>query len=115
MDMACKLKTHMILTHIKMNVRPEKRKELRQTIRSIVQEVRKENGCVDSTFYQNAENENDFFLIEEWETQQALDDHLQSAGFTVLMGARSLLSRPAEIKIHSVSHSSPMAPGSHKT
>jgi len=55
----------MILTFIKMNVRPEKRKELRQTIRSIVQEVRKENGCVDSTFYQNSENENDFFLLEE--------------------------------------------------
>ena len=55
----------MILTFIKMNVRPEKRKELRQTIRSIVQEVRKENGCVDSTFYQNSENENDFFLFEE--------------------------------------------------
>jgi quinol monooxygenase YgiN len=88
-----------------MNVRPEKRKELRQTIRSIVDEVRKENGCVDSTFYQNSENENDFFLVEEWETRQALNDHLRSARFTVLMGARSLLSRPQEIMIHSVSES----------
>jgi len=105
----------MILTFIKMNVRPEKRKELRQTIRSIVQEVRKENGCVDSTFYQNSENENDFFLFEEWENRQVLDDHLRSAGFTVLMGARSLLSRPPEIMIHSVSQSSGLEAGSHKT
>jgi len=95
----------MILTFIKMNVRPEKRKELRQTISSIVDKVRKENGCVDSTFYQNAENENDFLIVEEWETRQALDDHLWSARFTVLMGARSLLSRPQEIMIHSVSES----------
>jgi quinol monooxygenase YgiN len=105
----------MILTFIKMNVRPEKRKELRQTIRSIVQEVRKENGCVDSTFYQNSENENDFFLFEEWENRQVLDDHLRSARFTVLMGARSLLSRPPEIMIHSVSHSSGLEAASHKT
>ena len=105
----------MILTFIKMNVRPEKRKELRQTIRSIVQEVRKENGCVDSTFYQNSENENDFFLFEEWENRQVLDDHLRSDGFTVLMGARSLLSRPPEIMIHSVSHSSGLEAASHKT
>jgi quinol monooxygenase YgiN len=105
----------MILTFIKMNVRPEKRKELRQTIRSIVQEVRKENGCVDSTFYQNSENENDFFLFEEWENRQVLDDHLRSDGFTVLMGARSLLSRPPEIMIHSVSHSSGLDAASHKT
>jgi quinol monooxygenase YgiN len=104
----------MILTFIKMNVRPEKRKELRQTIRSIVQEVRKENGCVDSTFYQNSENENDFFLFEEWENRQVLDDHLRSARFTVLMGARSLLSRPPEIMIHSVSHSSGLEAASHK-
>jgi len=105
----------MILTFIKMNVRPEKRKELRQTIQSIVQEVRKENGCVDSTFYQNSENECDFFLFEEWENRQVLDDHLRSAGFTVLMGARSLLSRPPEIMIHSVSHSSGLDAASHKT
>jgi quinol monooxygenase YgiN len=105
----------MILIFIKMNVRPEKRKELRQTIRSIVQEVRKENGCVDSTFYQNSENENDFFLFEEWENRQVLDDHLRSARFTVLMGARSLLSRPPEIMIHSVSHSSGLEAASHKT
>jgi quinol monooxygenase YgiN len=105
----------MILIFIKMNVRPEKRKELRQTIRSIVQEVRKENGCVDSTFYQNSENENDFFLFEEWENRQVLDDHLRSARFTVLMGARSLLSRPPEIMIHSVSHSSGFEAASHKT
>jgi quinol monooxygenase YgiN len=105
----------MILTFIKMNVRPEKRKELRQTIRSIVQEVRKENGCVDSTFYQNSENECDFCLFEEWENRQVLDDHLRSARFTVLMGARSLLSRPPEIMIHSVSHSSGLEAASHKT
>ncbi len=105
----------MILTFIKMNVRPEKRKELRQTIRAIVQEVRKEKGCVDSTFYQNSENENDFFLFEEWENRQVLDDHLRSARFTVLIGARSLLSRPPEIMIHSVSHSSGLEAGSHKT
>ena len=96
----------MILAFIKMNARPEKRKEILQTIQSIVAQMRKENGCVDSNFYQNAENENNFVLIEEWETRNALDDHLRSDIFTVLMGARSLLSRPPEVTIHTVSQSS---------
>lgn len=96
----------MILAFIKMNVRPEKRKELWQTFQSIVAQMRKDNGCVDSNFYQNAENENDFFLVEEWEIRKTLDDHLQSDIFTVLMGAGSLLSRPPEITIHTVSNSS---------
>ena len=96
----------MILVFIKMNVRSEKHKELLQTFQSIVAQMRTENGCVDSNFYQNAENENEFFLVEEWKTRKALDDHLQSVRFTVLMGAGSLLSRPPEIMIHPVSHSS---------
>jgi quinol monooxygenase YgiN len=96
----------MFLAFVKMNARPEKRKEILQTIQSIVAQMRKENGCVDSNFYQNAENENNFVLIEEWETRNALDDHLRSVRFTVLMGARSLLSRPPEVTIHTVSQSS---------
>ena len=96
----------MILVFIKMNVRPEKHKELLQTFQSIVAQMRKENGCVDSNFYQNAENENDFFLVEAWENRKTLDDHMRSVRFTVLMGASSLLSRPPEIMIHTVSNSS---------
>jgi len=96
----------MFLAFIKMRVRPEKHKELLQTFQSIVAQMRKENGCVDSNFYQNAENENDFFLVEAWENRKTLDDHLRSVRFTVLMGARSLLSRPPEVTIHTVSNSS---------
>ena len=96
----------MILTFIKMDVKPEKQKELLQTFQSIVAQMRKENGCVDSKFYQNAEYENEIFLVEESQTRKALDDHLRSNRFTVLMGARSLLSRPPEIMIHTVSNSS---------
>jgi len=96
----------MIITFINMKVRPEKRKELWLTIESLVEQIRKEKGCVDSNFYQNAENENDLFWVAEWETRQALNDHLRSAGFRVLMGTRSLLSRRPEMIIHSVSRSS---------
>ena len=96
----------MLLALIKMNVRPEKRKELSQTLRALVAQLRTENGCVDSNFYQNAENENDFFWVEAWENRKTLDDHLRSVRFTVLMGARSLLNRPPEIMIHTVSNSS---------
>ncbi len=100
----------MFLASIKMKVRPDKRKELWQTFQSIVAQMRKENGCLDSNFYQNAENENDFFLVEAWENSKALDDHLQSVRFTVLMGAGSLLSRPPEIMIYTVSNSSEFEP-----
>jgi quinol monooxygenase YgiN len=100
----------MFLAFIKMNVRSDKRKEFSQTLHSIVAQMRQEKGCVESNFCQNAENENDVFLVEKWETQKTLDDHLRSHRFKVLMGAGSLLSRPLEIMTHTVSQSSELEP-----
>jgi len=86
-----------------MNARPEKRKELSQTLHSIVKQVRKESGCLHSGFYQNGENEEDFLVVEEWASREHSDEHLRSGIFTVLMGAGSLMQRPPEIVIHTVS------------
>jgi quinol monooxygenase YgiN len=67
--------------------------------------VRKESGCLHADFYQDVENEKDFLVVEEWATQKDWDDHLQSDIFTVLMGAGTLMRRPPEIVIHTVSRS----------
>ena len=90
---------------VKMKVRSEKRKELSQTLDSIVEHVRQESGCLHAGFYQDVENENDFLVAEEWESQKDSDDHLRSDLFTVLRGAGCLMSRPPEIMIHTVSQS----------
>jgi quinol monooxygenase YgiN len=86
-------------------VRPEKRKELSQTLHSIVEQTRKESGCLRLGFYENFENENDFLVFSEWKTQKDSDDHLRSDIFIVLRGAGCLMSRPPEIVIHAVDQS----------
>jgi quinol monooxygenase YgiN len=43
------------------------------------------------------ENDNGFSLVEMWNKREDLDDHFRSDQFTVLMGARILLSQPSEI------------------
>jgi quinol monooxygenase YgiN len=95
----------MIIIFVRLKARPEKRKELSQTLPSIVGQVRKESGCLHSGFYRNGENEEDFLVVEEWAAQKDWDDHLQSDIFTVLMGAGTLMHRPPEIVVHTVSHS----------
>jgi quinol monooxygenase YgiN len=96
----------MIIIFLRIKARPEKRKELSQTLLSIVEQVRKESGCLSAGIYQDADNEEDFLVLEEWETQKDSDDHLQSDIFTILLGAGSLMRRPPEIVIHTVSRSS---------
>ena len=52
----------MILLIIRMKVLPEKRKELSQTIASLIGSLslRTEKGCLRCDFYQSMEDENEF-------------------------------------------------------
>jgi quinol monooxygenase YgiN len=88
-----------------MKVRPEKRKELTQTFQSIVERVRKQSGCLQAGFYQDAENEDNFLVVEEWATHEDSENHVQSDIFAVLVGAGGLMHQPPDIVLHTVSRS----------
>ena len=98
----------MIEATIKMKVIHEKRAELLQTLRSMTEEIRNGEGCMNCNFYQDVDNENNFSIIEEWNTQEELDSHLKSDMFGALIGANSLLVEPAEINIRAISYTAGM-------
>ncbi len=89
----------MILVNIRMNVVPEKRKELLQAMTSLMASIRTERGCHRCDFYHSTDDEDELYLCEEWETQEGLAGHLQSEQFKVLLGAMSLLKKPHEMRI----------------
>jgi len=98
----------MILVLIRMKVLPEKRMELSQTIVSLIGSIRTEKGCKRCDFCQSIEDENELFLLEEWDTRENFEDHLKSRRFKVLRGAMSLLKEPYEMTFHTVSKSAEM-------
>ena len=77
----------MILVIIRMKVISEKRLELSQTIASLTGSIRTEKGCERCDFCQNIEDENELYLLEEWDTQENLIGHQQSERFRILRGA----------------------------
>jgi len=94
----------MILVITRMNVFSEKRLELSQTISSLSGSIRMEKGCQRCDFCQSIENENKFFLLEEWDTEEKLMVYLKSEHFRVLRGAMNLLQEPYERTFHTVFH-----------
>jgi quinol monooxygenase YgiN len=96
----------MVIVIIKMNARPEKGLEFKQTLLALIESTRKEKGCLSHNIFQDIENDNGFSLIQMWQTRGDLDDFLRSDLFTVLIGTRYLLSRPSEISVKEVTHSS---------
>jgi len=91
----------MIFSSIRMKVLPEKRKELSQTIASLVNSIRTQKGCRNCSFCYNLDDENELCLLGEWESQETLSGHLQSDVFKVFLGAASLLEGPHEMKLYS--------------
>ena len=78
--------------------------ELSQTIDSLISSIKTEKGCKGCDFCQSMEDENELFLLEEWETQENLRSHLKSGRFKVLRGAMTLLKEPCEMMFHTVFH-----------
>lgn len=95
----------MIIVRITMNVLPEKQKEVMQTLISMIETAAKEKGCLSYKGFRDIDGKTVFNLIEEWETREDLERHIRSERFSVLLGTKSLLAKPLEMKIHTVSRS----------
>jgi quinol monooxygenase YgiN len=98
----------MIIVRIIMNVLPEKQKEVMQTLLSMIEFPGKDSGYLSYGIFCDIEDKNVFNLISEWETREDLNDHIKSYRFSVLLGTKSLLCKPPQIEIHTVSRSEGM-------
>ena len=85
-----------------MKVLSEKRKELSQAIASLIGSIRMEKGCRRCNFFQSMEDENELYILEEWDTREKLNSHLKSDRFRVLRGAMNLLQERYEMMFHTV-------------
>ena len=97
-----RIHTAMVIVKIIMSAHPKKRKELLQTLLSLIEAVRQENGCRSYQVFQDIENDNVFCLIEEWDSLEAAKNHMKSAGFGVLLGTKILLNKDHDIQIHTL-------------
>jgi quinol monooxygenase YgiN len=91
-----------------INVLNEKQKEVMLTLLSMIEPTSKEKGCLSYHVLQDIEDKTVFNLIEEWETREDLNRHIQSERFSVLLGTKSLLCKPLKIQINTVSNSEGM-------
>ena len=95
---------NVIVNTTRIIVGPEHRKELFQTLHTLLGPIRREKGCLAYRFYLEDGNENCTVLIGEWETQEDWDNHLRSDDFAVLLGAITVLSNTSNIDFKILSY-----------
>ncbi len=65
----------------RVQARPNKVNELLSVLSSLVEPTRKEPGCLSYELLQNNEDPADFTLIEEWQSNTALESHFGTKHF----------------------------------
>ncbi len=88
----------MSTVNILLRVRPEKRDEFLQAIRSIQGSLKEEADLSRSSLYQDMNDSHVFHLNEEWAAQDSMERYIRSERFSVLMGALKALCSEAEVK-----------------
>jgi len=97
-----------ILVTLRMIVRPERRRDLLETLRGMLEPVRVERGCLSYRLYEDVEDRNTFVLVEEWKTQKDIESHILTDNQRRLLALMDLLSEQPELRFNTVSHTAGM-------
>lgn len=63
---------------------PEKVEELKAALRELIEPTRQEAGCIQYELLQNQSDPTDFNFVEEWNSNDAINAHLDSAHIEVI-------------------------------
>ena len=84
---------------------PNRRVEVLEILRSIQGPVATQRGCTACHIYEEDGPEAVIVLVERWDTEAALEAHLRSDHFRLLLGALELSASPPEVCFDHVSNS----------
>jgi len=88
-----------IVLSARVGAHPSARRELLQALLDWAATARHSTGALVSNVYEDAEASAVFGLVAEWESPSALEAHLRSDAFGVVLGALELLAKPARLTV----------------
>jgi len=72
----------MIRVIVRFPIAPGKLQAFLDATKELIEETRKEDGCIDYSLAQSPGDENSLVLIEHWRDQASLDAHCKTPHFT---------------------------------
>src|SRR3954464_7715926 len=100
----------MIVVVGKVSTDEARRADLVRAGQAVAQASRAEAGCLGYRLYQDTEDPDAYVFIEEWESQQALDDHFATPHVAEFMQAITpTLSAPPDVQFHTIASSVDLA------
>ena len=87
----------------RIKAKPDKIDEVRELLSALVEQTRKESGCITYDLLQNRNDPTDFTFVEEWASDSALDSHSISDHIKALAPKlQPIVTEPPDIRIYSL-------------
>lgn len=100
----------MIVVIGRVRTAPDKREELLRVGQTVAAASRREAGCLSYRLYEDTEIENEFVFVEEWASDEALQEHFTTPHIREFMQAvTATLIAPPDVKFHTVASSIDLA------
>ena len=88
----------------------ERRAELVRVGQTVAAASRLEPGCMSYRLYQDSENQNEFVFVEEWVSDEALQQHFATVHVAEFLQAiQATLVAPPDVKFHTIASSMDLA------
>ena len=81
----------------------QRRKDVMNSARLILGPTKIQSGCISCRLYQDLDEPDAVFLVEEWESREKLDHHFNSEQYRIVLSLMEASDQFPEIKINTVS------------
>ena len=93
----------MVTVTLWFKVSSEKRKDFLDSARLLIEPTKIQPGCTSCRLYQDLNDPDAVFLVEEWESREELDRYFKSDQFRIILSLMEFSSDCPEFKINTIS------------
>jgi quinol monooxygenase YgiN len=94
----------MVICMLEIVPLPDKQKAVLEILRSVIDSTRGRHGCLGCACYEKHDDRRSVLYVEQWESQEALNRHIQSSLYNRIFSAMELAGEAPEIFFHEVAN-----------
>ena len=93
---------NMVITILQLKAAPEKRLNIIKTIHAMIGPTKAQSGCLHCELFGSTQNDDKLILLEKWESQETLNQHIKSEEFRKVLAAMDAAYEQPEINFYEI-------------
>ena len=91
---------NMVITIMHLKAAPDKRMNIMKTIHKMIGPTNAQPGCLHCELFGSTQNDDQLLLLEKWDSQESLEQHIKSDEFRNVMAAMDSACEPPKINFY---------------